>query len=106
LPGVPEAASRGADPVLAGAWCPIGGSSTVEQRAVEEAARRWDGLQGEPLGLGEQRCPGLPDDPRDGRADDLWVAQCSVALVDRPADQVDDSAAGRCLALLASVQPG
>jgi|SRR5580704_12280892 hypothetical protein len=41
-PGVPAVAWRAADPALAGAWRPIGHSSTVEQRTALEAGPRWD----------------------------------------------------------------
>jgi hypothetical protein len=118
LPGVPAPVSRGADPVLAGAWCPIGGSPTVEQRAVEEAARRWDGLQGEPqsdcLGPVEKGYSDLTDDPLGDQAGDSAVepwavelpawsrlaSQVPVILAGRRAGPVDGSAAGPRLAEL------
>jgi hypothetical protein len=105
LPGVPATASREADPVLAGAWCPIGRLSTVVPRAAEEAEPRWDGQQGESRadcqGPVEMGCSGLTGDPPGDQADDLWVVQCSVALAGRQGDPVDGSEAVPGLALLA-----
>jgi hypothetical protein len=109
LPGVPAAALRGADPVVVDAWRPIERLPTVEQRAAEAAEPRWDGLQEESRAdcraLVEMCCSdltgALQGDPPGGRADDLWVVQCSVAQADRQVDPVDGSAAGLCLALLA-----
>jgi hypothetical protein len=101
LPGVPAPVSRGADPVLAGAWCPIGGSPTVEQRAVEEAARRWDGLQGEPqtdcLGPVEKGYSDLTDDPLGDQAGDSAVEPWAVELPawSRLASQVPAILVGR-----------
>jgi hypothetical protein len=73
----------------------------VEQRAVEEAARRWDGLQGEPqtdcLGPVEKGCSDLTDDPLGDQAGDSAVEPWAVELPawSRLASQVPAILVGR-----------
>jgi len=74
LPGVPAAALRGADPVLAGAFCPARRSWSVGQRAAVEVEPRSDVR---PMRV----------------ADWLVAARCSVLLAGRRADPVGGSAA-------------
>ena len=84
----------------------------MKRRAAEAAGPRLDELQEESRadcrGPVEKHCSGLTcalqDDPSGGRADDLWVAQCSVALAGRQGDLLDGSQAELCLALLAQAQ--
>jgi hypothetical protein len=104
LPGVPAAASRGADPVLAGAFCPARRSWSVGQRVAVEAEPRSDVR---PMRVADWLVAPRYEEWQAGLADgsaavlpasSRLASEFPVLLADRKADPADDSAAVPCLA--------